>query len=169
MKRNDAQKHQVGLEARLNFFLINESFHLVDLPGYGWADAPRKVHEQFLRLVELYLAQSPDLRLLVLLLDSRRDPSERDFDLLKWLRLNEVPHSVVLTKADKFSRSQLMQREKAIRDALSAGVPGHVPDLLAVSSVSGLGRRELWSMVARAVESPPPPRTVSFQAPDDVG
>ena len=142
-----------GRTQQLNFFLVDESFYLVDLPGYGFAKAPRAVHEQFLRLVEDYLAGSADLRLLLLLLDCRRDPSERDFDLLKWLRDNRVPHSVLLTKADKLSRSQLLQREKAMVAALVEGA-GWAPPLLPVSSVTGLGRKELWAMVARAAASP---------------
>lgn len=146
-----------GRTQQLNFFLVNEQFHLVDLPGYGFAEAPRAVQDRFLRLTESYLAQSPHLRLLVLLLDSRRDPSERDLALLRWLRDNRVPHAIVLTKADKLSRSQIPVRAKAIRDALAAeGLD--VPDvLLPFSCVSGMGKRELWRLVAAAAESPGEP------------
>ena len=143
-----------GRTQQLNFFLVNEKFYLVDLPGYGFAEAPRAVHEQFLRLVEHYLAECSELRLLVLLLDCRRDPSERDVDLLKWLRANGVPHAIVLTKADKLSRSQLVQREKAVTAGLVAA-HGWSPELLPVSSVTGLGRKELWALVARAAASAP--------------
>lgn len=143
-----------GRTQQLNFFLVNERFYLVDLPGYGFADAPASVSAAFRRLVEEYLSQSEQLRLLVLLLDSRRDPSERDVDLLRWLADNGVPHAVVLTKIDKLSRSQLLQREKAIGIALAAAL-GAAPPLLPVSAVTGAGRKELWAEIVRAASSPP--------------
>lgn len=156
-----------GRTQQLNFFLINERFYLVDLPGYGFAEAPRKVHEQFIRLVESYLAESQELRLLVLLLDVRRDPSVRDFELLRWLGSSRVPHAVVLTKTDKLSRSQLMQREKAIGMALAAEL-GASPALLPVSAVTGAGRQGLWQAISAAASAPrtPASRHDSLAGPD---
>jgi GTP-binding protein len=139
-----------GRTQQLNFFLVEERFHLVDLPGYGFADVPRKAQDAFLRLVESYLSQSEQLRLLLLLLDCRREPSERDLELLEWLAGNDVPHAIVLTKCDKLSRSQLGQREKAIAQALAAAF-GSSPSLLPVSAQTGAGCKELWGRIIEAV------------------
>jgi GTP-binding protein len=138
-----------GRTQQLNFFLVEERFYLVDLPGYGFADAPRAVQAKFRKLVEEYLAGAPDLRLLFLLLDARRDPSVRDTDLLAWLRDNDVPHAVVLTKSDKLSHSQVLQRRKAIAKSLAATF-GSSPELLATSAVTGAGHKELWSAISAA-------------------
>lgn len=159
-----------GRTQQLNFFLINERFYLVDLPGYGFADAPRSVSAQFRKLVEDYLSESRELRLLVLLLDSRRDPSERDIELLGWLLASKVPHAVVLTKSDKLSRSQLLQREKAIGMSLAAALRV-APPLLPTSAVTGAGRQELWAAIVRAASSPALPAPVSedsLPGPDGV-
>ncbi len=140
-----------GRTQQLNFFLVNDRFHLVDLPGYGYAKVPRAIQDAFLRLVEQYLSGSKNLRTLLLLLDCRRDPSARDLELLAWLRDNRVPHAVVLTKGDKLSQTQLARRTEEVGVALEAGgaAPGLV--VLAVSAHEGRGLKQLWSLVTGAV------------------
>lgn len=139
-----------GRTQQLNFFLVDERMYLVDLPGYGFADVPKKVQDAFLRLVEQYLAGTKDLKLLVLLLDCRRDPSVRDVDLLRWLAENAVPHAVVLTKSDKLSNAQLLKRGREIAAALQAARAGAPRAILPVSAVTHAGKKELWALILEA-------------------
>jgi len=138
-----------GRTRELNFFRVNGRFFFVDLPGYGFSRGPKAEQARFLDLVEDYLARSPHLQLLVLLQDCRRTPSVRDLELLGWLRENRVPHAVVLTKADKLSRSQLLRQTAAVREQFSA--VGPPPDLLPFSVSAGTGRTQLWALIAEAL------------------
>ena len=151
-----------GRTQQLNFFLVDERFYLVDLPGYGFAKVPKSVQARFLALIEQYLSQSSQLRLLLLLLDSRRMPSSHDVELARWLRDNRVPHAIVLTKADKMSRSQLMRQERGMREALAAGGADPGAAIVACSAVTGAGRRETWSLITGAVA----PRGARPSAPE---
>jgi GTP-binding protein len=132
-----------GRTQELNFFLVNDAYHFVDLPGYGFAKAPRAVQERFRKLVEDYLSATLELKLLVLLQDSRRTPSERDLELVRWLSQNGVPHVVVLTKADKISKGQWKPTAAALRRAFDR------PDLVVqpFSALSGEGHREVWGLI----------------------
>jgi GTP-binding protein len=139
-----------GRTQQLNFFLVNDAFYLVDLPGYGFAKAPDEVQRRFRRLAEDYLAGSKALRLLVVLLDVRRDPSARDVELLTWLRDQRVPHVIVLTKADKVSRPQLARRAEAVGASLCDALGADAVEIMPVSAVTRLGCRELWQVIGRA-------------------
>jgi GTP-binding protein len=139
-----------GRTQLLNYFRVNGRVWFVDLPGYGFARAPKRVQAGFLRLVEEYLAGSSRLALLLLLLDCRRDPSTRDLELQAWLVEHDVPHVVVLTKADKLSRSQLQRRARAIEKAL--GLDRLEAQALPFSAHAGTGRRELWAVIDQALD-----------------
>jgi GTP-binding protein len=140
-----------GRTRELNFFRVSGRAFFVDLPGYGFARVPKAEQARFLELIEGYLATSPHLRLLLLLLDCRRTPSIRDLELVTWLRENAVPHAVVLTKADKLSRSQLQRQQALIRRGLADA--GSQPDLLPFSAQAGTGRKELWAVIDGALTS----------------
>lgn len=141
-----------GRTQQLNFFRIDDRFDLVDLPGYGYAKAPKAVQDAFLRLIEEYLSTSPHLKLLLLLQDSRRTPSENDLVFLRWLVENAVPHAIVLTKADKLRQGELARQVGAVRKAL--GIADSVA-LQPVSAFDGSGRQELWQLISAAVAPAP--------------
>lgn len=103
-----------GRTRLLNLFRVDEAVRFVDLPGYGYAKAPRSVQAAWGPMVEGYLRARPELALLVLLLDVRRTPSEQDRMLALWLAQRQLPVVLVLTKCDKISRNQRMKRMKAI-------------------------------------------------------
>lgn len=138
-----------GRTQLLNFFRINDAIWFVDLPGYGFAKVPKKVQGSFLKMVEDYLSRSERLALLLLLLDCRRDPSARDRELQAWLVENDVPHVVVLTKADKLSRSALAKRKREMEKLLQLDTLG--AQALPYSSTTGIGRRELWGVIQDAL------------------
>jgi GTP-binding protein len=138
-----------GRTQAVNVFRIDDGLHLMDLPGYGFARAPREVSEQFRRLVEEYLAHAPHLRLLLLLLDCRRDPSTNDLELAAWLARNAVPFVLVLTKADQVPRGQRAAREAAIGAAI--GRVATPRGILSTSAHDGTGKRELWQLIEGAL------------------
>jgi GTP-binding protein len=131
-----------GKTQLINFFIINESFYFVDLPGYGYARVPQAVTDGWAPMIEGYLRESPRLAGVVVLLDSRRDPDERDSRLIEWLRQYDIPAVYALTKADKLNRQE---SERAKRE-VSAGLRLSDP-LVLTSAKSGQGIRELWAEI----------------------
>lgn len=132
-----------GKTQLINFFIINRQFYFVDLPGYGYARVPQAVTDTWAPMIESYLKNSPELRSVVVLLDARRAPDERDIRLLEWLRQYDIPVICVLTKADKLKRQE---SERARRDVQEqVGLPG----LLLTSAKNGQGIRELWTEISK--------------------
>lgn len=137
-----------GKTQLINFFIINKSFYFTDLPGYGYARAPRAVTDAWAPMIEGYLKDSPSLSAVVVLLDIRRTPDERDIRLLEWLRQYGIPAVYALTKADKLNRQEA---EKA-KQVISAGLDISEP-LLLTSAKSGRGMKELWGEINKKLES----------------
>lgn len=134
-----------GKTQAIHFYLINGKFHLVDLPGYGYAKVPRSVKSSWTQLVRGYLEESEALRLIFLLLDARREPGEQDLQMHGWTSAAEIDERVVLTKSDKLSNNELVrQRAEIARDL---GVDPAT--LIAASAVTKRGiedvRREIAS------------------------
>jgi len=128
-----------GKTQALNFYRVNDTFFLVDLPGYGYARVPIHLRDAWRALIEWYLEESGLVRGLVHLVDARRIPTEHDVSMVDYLARLGVPSIVVLTKIDKLTRSQ---RAKAIARAGEAlGVDDD--QLMAFSSKSGEGRETL--------------------------
>ncbi len=125
-----------GKTRSVNFFLINNSYYLVDLPGYGYASVSKSIRESWRRLLEGYLTESRFLIGLVLLLDCRRELTEDDEMLISWLQERSLPVLVVVTKTDKLNRDKVNRKVKAVRDQLGV-------EVIAFSSVTGAGKKEL--------------------------
>lgn len=133
-----------GKTQLINFFIINQSFYLVDLPGYGYAQVPHAVTDAWAPMIEGYLKDNTRLSAVVVLLDIRRTPDERDRSMTEWLRQYGIPMICVLTKADKVSRQET---EKARRTVTAAfGLPEPV---LLTSVKSGIGVKELWGAIGK--------------------
>lgn len=137
-----------GKTQLINFFLINENFYFVDLPGYGYARVPYSVTDAWAPMIEGYLKGSPRLAAVVVLLDSRRTPDDRDTRLIEWLRQCDIPAIYVLTKIDKLNRQEIEQARKTIGPLLG------VPDALILSSAkSGHGLKELWTAIRKCLDA----------------
>jgi GTP-binding protein len=108
-----------GCTQLINFFLVNGGLSFVDLPGYGYAKVSKKIRALWQPMVELYLSQRKSLFGLILLIDIRRDPGKEEFDLVKWLESHGVPYLIVLTKADKLSKTKQAKRLAAICSQLN--------------------------------------------------
>jgi GTP-binding protein len=135
-----------GKTQLINFFLINGAFYCVDLPGYGYAKTPRDVQDSWAPMIEGYLRDSPQIRTVVVLLDVRRDPDERDARLIAWLSHYRIPSLVVLTKADKVTRQQAMKVQRDVTARLGLALPP-----LLTSAKGGEGIPDLRAAIARIV------------------
>ena len=137
-----------GRTRAIQVFRINGRYDFVDLPGYGYARVPRPMREEWQGLIENYLEGPSRPDLAVVLVDSRRETSELDLELLTWLRSRGIPARVVLTKIDKLPRAR---REPAVvRIAAGLGLDPGAPPIQA-SVVTGDGFQALWRVLDEAL------------------
>ena len=134
-----------GRTQLVNFFVINKSISFVDLPGYGYAKVPLSVKKGWQAMVEEYLETRQSLRLVVLILDIRREPSEHDDMLIEWLRRRDINVVFVLTEADKLSGNGRAMARRKIREHLGAPRDAVLP----FSAKTRSGRDDIW----RAIET----------------
>jgi GTP-binding protein len=135
-----------GKTRTLNFFLINRSFYLVDLPGYGYAKVGKKMREDWGRELGRYIHDEERLAGVVALVDIRHGLTARDRELQELLLASDLDRQVVLTKADKVGRGHRARMQQAVQRELAL----HVPPL-AVSVRTGEGRRELLAGIDEMV------------------
>jgi len=133
-----------GKTRSVNFFLINNRFYFVDLPGYGYAKVGKKVKESWQRLIEDYLTGSSRLIGLILLLDCRRDLTDEDKQLVTWLANRSLPVMAVVTKSDKLSRDKVNRKVKEVESRLGAAA-------IAFSALTGEGKKELLNSIRNLV------------------
>lgn len=138
-----------GKTQTLNFYEVNRTFLLVDLPGSGYAKAPRAVRDSWRRLVKGYLAESEQLRGVVYLVDSRHPPTTGDLEFVEFLATTEVPVLIALTKVDKL---KARERARGVPPSTLArlGVPEE--QVISTSAKTGEGAGELTDAVAALLE-----------------
>ncbi|MFA5182142.1 MAG: ribosome biogenesis GTP-binding protein YihA/YsxC [Syntrophales bacterium] len=136
-----------GRTQAVNFFMINDQLSFVDLPGYGFAKVPEQIRMSWGPMVETYLKERNNLRLLLLIMDVRRDVRDDDRNFLMWMEENQLPWQLVLTKADKLSKNQAMGRQRIIEE--QAGISGLQKPLL-FSALNGQGKDQLWGIIKEA-------------------
>jgi GTP-binding protein len=137
-----------GKTRTLNYYRVNRTFYLVDLPGYGYARRSQEEHRRWAGLINDYLEKRESLQGVVQLLDARHDPTALDLDMLQWLLYVQKPFLVVATKTDKLPSSRLNTRLGRTRDILLS--LGKI-DLLPFSARSGRGREAVWRWIQEAV------------------
>jgi GTP-binding protein len=132
----------------VNFFLVNRRYTLVDLPGYGFARVPADVRRSWKPMVETYMRERQNLRLVVLIMDIRRDPGMHEIDLLQWLEHVRIEALLVLTKIDKLTKNRIALRVRLIMKMLTdkAGLKT-IPDAILFSAKTGDGRDTLWNYI----------------------
>lgn len=135
-----------GRTRLINFFVVNGEWCLVDLPGYGYAKAPKKERHRFEDFVADYLANRSNLSLVLVLIDCRLPPQLIDLEFLSWLANFEVPFTLVFTKADKLKEGKRKANIKAFMEALSEWVIGEVPALV-TSAQTGAGRQDVLHFI----------------------
>lgn len=140
---------QPGKTQTINYYNVNDAIYFVDLPGYGYARASEEVKAGWGKMVERYLHQSRQLRLVFLLIDIRHAPSENDRIMYDWICGNGYRPVIVATKADKINRSQLQKQLRLIRTALAAGEDAV---LIPFSAVTKQGREEIYEILEGILE-----------------
>jgi GTP-binding protein len=132
-----------GRTQTVNFYRVNREHFFVDLPGYGYARAPRSVRDAWGPMVEGFLERRREaIALAIVLVDSRHEPSALDRTMLTWLVDRDIPRVVAGVKADKLSGNERSKAEAALKRAFPTGDGGVEPFL--VSAFTGLGIKELW-------------------------
>ena len=134
-----------GRTQSINFFLVNDSFYFVDLPGYGFAKVSKSMRADWGKMAEEYLSGRDELALCIQLVDSRHEPSKLDLQLHEWLIFNEKKHIAVATKSDKLSANELGKQLRLIEDEM----PGS--RVIPYSSQTGKGRDKVWSEITETL------------------
>ena len=137
-----------GKTRLINIFLINNAFHLVDLPGYGYAKVPKKEQQSWSKMVDSYFSQAEHLRLVLHLVDIRHAPSQGDLQMNAFLYGTGLPFSVIATKADKLSRA----RRGMMMPVLSRELAVQPWEIIPVSSTTGEGRDKLLIRLADVLQ-----------------
>jgi GTP-binding protein len=140
--------HQPGRTRQLNFFQMEAApIVLVDMPGYGYAEAPKAIKRDWQGLMLDYLRGRPNLRRILLLLDARVELKKSDETVLELLDLAAVAYQIVLTKADAVKPTALARKQAEIA-ALAAAHPAAMHNIITTSSNTGLGMDELRANIA---------------------
>jgi GTP-binding protein len=141
-----------GKTQTINHFLVNESWYLVDLPGYGYASVSKQLKKGWSKMIEDYLLQRTTLACLFVLIDSRLAPQPNDLSFLTWAGEKELPLCLVFTKADKLSRNELTHNlNKYNSELMKLWDP--LPPRLVTSSTSHAGREELLAFIDEALSA----------------
>ena len=139
-----------GKTLLINHFLINagtdQHWHLVDLPGYGFAQAGKKQRAKLKTMIERYCLLRQALVSLFVLVDCRHEPQQIDFEFMEWLGENEIPFAIVFTKADKLSKSKLAINVDTYKQKLLE-TWAELPPIFVTSAEKGLGEAEVIAYI----------------------
>ena len=139
-----------GLTKLISFYTMNGSWRLVDLPGYGYAQAARHAQVRFNAAVNDYLQQRPNLYCVFALIDSGLPPQPIDVEFVEWLASNGIPFVLVFTKTDKVAAAKVQANIAAFKERLFESC-GLAPVSLACSATDRLGRAELLAVIEEAI------------------
>ena len=141
-----------GKTLLINHFLIDDKWHLVDLPGYGYAQAGQKQREKLRLMIERYCLLRQELCSLFVLVDCRHEPQQIDLEFMEWLGENEVPFAIVFTKGDKLGKVRLRENVEAYKQKmLETWV--ELPPVFVTSAETGMGGDELLQYIESINES----------------
>lgn len=140
---------QPGKTRTINFYQVNGSMYLVDLPGYGYASAPEEIKAQWGKMIERYLHTAKNLKGVFLLIDIRHAPSANDRLMYHWILEQGYRPMIIATKLDKIKRSQIQKQLKLIRETLEAEKDTVI---LPFSAATKQGREEIWELAERLIE-----------------
>jgi GTP-binding protein len=134
-----------GRTQSLNFFLIDERFWFVDLPGFGYARVPKNIKSSWGEMATTYLAKRSQLVLSIHIVDSRHEPTKLDLQLHEWLQHNDKPRLTVATKSDKLSNNELRKNLERSARVLKDDT------VVAYSAKTGRGRDDIWRAITNAI------------------
>ena len=138
-----------GKTQTLNFYLVNDAFYLIDVPGYGYASVNHEKQKKMGLMIEEYLEKREQMRRVFMLLDFRIKPTENDLLMYQFLKYYNIPVTIILTKADKVSSSKKERNLKIIKDTMNFSVGDN---LVLFSSFNKTGREEVLKMIEDFIE-----------------
>lgn len=141
-----------GKTLLINHFRINDSWWIVDLPGYGYANVGKAGTEKLKKLINGYILHRQEMTCLFVLIDSRHAPMKVDLDFITMLGENGIPFAIVFTKLDKISNRQWQMNFKAYKERLSEDWE-ELPPMFATSSEKGTGREEVLDFIEQTIEN----------------
>ena len=136
-----------GRTRLVNYFLINDSFYFVDLPGYGFAKASKAMAESWQGLIEPYILQNDMLKCVCVLLDSRHDATEQDKQMINFLVYYNIPFIIIATKCDKFSKAALRPALNKLANSIGVGIG----NIYATSSSKKTGKEEVLNRLEQFI------------------
>ena len=137
-----------GKTLLINHFLINNNWHLVDLPGYGYATTGKKMRENLQIIIEDYILNREQLTCLFVLIDCRHEPQKIDLEFMEWLGESDVPFSIVFTKLDKLSHVKGIEAIRAYKEKLSEQWE-EFPPIFLTSAEKYLGKEEVLGYIEK--------------------
>ena len=135
-----------GKTMLINHFLVNDSWYIVDLPGYGYAQRGKEGREQIRKIIENYVLEREQMTCLFVLIDSRHAPQKIDLEFMEWLGENGIPFCIIFTKLDKLSRRQAAENIRAYKEKLSEQWE-ELPPVFETSSETRAGRDEILNWI----------------------
>lgn len=141
-----------GKTRLINHFIINSEWYLVDLPGYGYARISKKEREKWELMIRKYFLKRPSLVNTFILVDARIEPKKADIEFINWFGQEQLPFTIVFTKADKLSANQLASNVADFKAKLSESWE-EIPSYVITSAETGDGRGELLSLISKGNEA----------------
>lgn len=136
-----------GKTQLINHFIINEQWHLVDLPGYGYAKVSKTRRSKFQQIIEDYFLKRPQLVCAFVLIDSRHEPQKIDLEFMYFLGSNQIPFCILFTKTDKLKPSQLNSNLKHYSKTMTANDWESTPPFFSTSATSNSGKEEVLGYI----------------------
>jgi GTP-binding protein len=135
-----------GKTQLINHFLINESWYLVDLPGYGYAKVSKTSRQVFSEMITQYIKNRENLFCLFVLIDSRHEPLKNDIAFINWLGENQIPFALIFTKTDKINATTLEKNIEQLKQEMLKSWE-ELPRIFSSSAVTQSGREQIISYI----------------------
>lgn len=140
-----------GKTQKINHFVINNQWYLVDLPGYGYAKVSKSQRAVFRKMIDDYILNRQNLVNLFVLIDCRHEPQDIDVEFINWLGESRVPFTIIFTKADKIGSNVLKANVEAYKEHLLQTWET-LPDMLVSSAVSKMGQEEILDYIEKIIK-----------------
>jgi GTP-binding protein len=145
-----------GKTREINYYIINNGFYFVDLPGYGYAKVPEQMRAGWKRLIEDFLKRGGPIALAMQLIDSRQEPTPLDLMMMDWLDYYEVPYLLILTKSDKLPNSKLTKQLEAYQERFHSQLTdGCCRGIVPFSVVTADGKSDLLKLIEQHLDEKP--------------
>lgn len=141
-----------GKTQKINHFIINKQWYLVDLPGYGFAKVSKAMRDDFQKMIEDYILKRPNLVSLFVLVDSRHEPQKIDVEFINWLGENGVPFSIIFTKADKLGPNALKEKVEFYKESLQETWET-LPNMFVSSAIDKRGQEEILDYIGDCIKA----------------